>query len=376
MSEERIFIERNSPSDEDFLVHKIFVSNGDFVKKDTLLAEVEGAKAVFEIYSEKEGYFFTKFQPGDYINIDTSFAVLSDNNEFIDKNDSGKKKDMPITSSLNFSKPAEKYILDNKINIDNFQDDLINIDLITVEDIKKLSIPQNKSTRFEIEITEENINNWKQKIKNKENKEPIFVVGGGYGAYQILDLIVESDKYYIEGYFDDNKNTKLDYLGIKNYGKIDVENINETLNAYDSKNLVVAISNNPEIRAKYLVLKESKINLITLVHPSVVIGSNVKIGDGTIIFANVHIGLDTEIGELSFISSNSTIEHHNKVGTAFCCGPSFSTSGCVEIGNSVRAGINVGIEPLLKIGNNVVLASGVIVTKTIEDNSVIKQNKS
>ena len=93
MSEERIFIERNSPSDEDFLVHKIFVSNGDFVKKDTLLAEVEGAKAVFEIYSEKEGYFFTKFQPGDYINIDTSFAVLSDNNEFIDKNDSGKKKD-------------------------------------------------------------------------------------------------------------------------------------------------------------------------------------------------------------------------------------------------------------------------------------------
>ena len=376
MSEEKIFIERNSPSDEEFLVHKIFVSNGEFVKTDTLLAEVEGAKAVFEIYSEREGYFFTKFQPGDYINIDTAFAVLSDTDEFKDKNISDKKEDIKTNNSLNFSKPAEKYILENNIEMEPFHDDLINIDLITVEDIKKFLTPKNETSRFEIEIVDENINSWKEKIKNKENKEPIFIVGGGYGAYQVLELIIESDKYYPEGYFDDNENTKLDYLGIKNYGKTDIDNINETLKKYDSKNLTVAISNNPEIRAKFLTLKEHKINLTTLIHPSAVIGSNVKIGGGTTIFANVHIGPDTEIGEMSFISSNSTIEHHNKLGEAFCCGPNFSTSGIVEIGNLVRAGINVGIEPFLKIGNNVVLASGVIVTKSIEDGSVIKQNKS
>ena len=58
MSKNEIFIERNSPSDDEFFIHKIYINNGEFVKKDILLAEVEGAKAIFEIYSENEGYFF------------------------------------------------------------------------------------------------------------------------------------------------------------------------------------------------------------------------------------------------------------------------------------------------------------------------------
>ena len=80
-------------------------------------------------------------------------------------------------------------------------------------------------------------------------------------------------------------------------------------------------------------------------------------------------------GSGTTISSNSTIEHHNKIGVAFCCGPSFSTSGIVEIGNLVRTGINVGIEPFVKIGDEVVLASGTIITKNVENFEIIKSNK-
>lgn len=41
----------------------------------------------------------------------------------------------------------------------------------------------------------------------------------------------------------------------------------------------------------------------------------------------------------------------------------------------MRTGINVGVEPFVKIGERVVLASGVIVTKNIEDNEIVKFNK-
>mgnify|MGYP006261405919 FL=1 len=78
---------------------------------------------------------------------------------------------------------------------------------------------------------------------------------------------------------------------------------------------------------------------------------------------------------MSFISSNSTIEHHNLIGKGFCCGPGFSTSGIVQIGDFVRTGINVGVEPFLKIGNEVVIASGAIITKNIEDKTIVKLNK-
>ena len=108
------------------------------------------------------------------------------------------------------------------------------------------------------------------------------------------------------------------------------------------------------------------------IYSNVFIGENVEIGDGTLIFANVHIGTDTSIGKLSFISSNSTIEHHNVIGNAFCCGPSFSTSGLVSIGNNTRVGINVGIEPSIKVGDNVVISSGSIVTSNIDSDKTLK----
>tara|TARA_Y100000996_G_scaffold375823_1_gene326829 strand:- start:755 stop:1885 length:1131 start_codon:yes stop_codon:yes gene_type:complete len=373
MNKDNIFIERNSPSDEEFLIHKIFVSNGDHVKKDTLLAEVEGAKTVFEIYSEKEGYFYTKFQPGDYVSIETAFAIISQAKEDFNAAVPETKEGNDNKKRINLSKPAKKYIEDQNIDLKPFIDKFKEIDLITVDDIKNILIKNKGSNRFEVDISKKNIKNWQLKVKDIENKEPIFMVGGGYGSFQVLDLILKSEKYYLEGYFDDsNEKTKLDLLNIKNFGDTDIKNIENTLKSYKTKNLTIAISNNPKLRSKFKKLKKSGINLVTLIHPSAVIGTNVEIGYGTIIFANVHIGCDTSIGEMSFISSNSTIEHHNKIGESFCCGPNFSTSGVVEIGNLVRTGINVGIEPFLKIEDNAVLASGVIVTKNIKDSETLK----
>ncbi len=373
MNNQNIYIERNSPSDEEFFLHQIYVSNGEYVKKDTLLAEVEGAKAVFELYSDDEGYFYTKFKNGDYIDIDTPLGIISKEEIETDLFEVENEKPSDL-NSLNLSKPAEKYVKDYKINLDSHMDNLSKIELITVEDIKKTVSNSNKIERFEIQIKDENINSWK-KLNIKEGREPLFIIGGGYGSYQVLELIIDSGKYFLEGYFDDNDDNKLDLLGIKKFGNADENSIIKALEEYKVKNITVAISNNPQIRSKFENLENNNINLVTLIHSSAIIGSNVKIGKGSIVFAGVHIGPDSEIGKMSFISSNSTIEHHNKIGKAFCCGPNFSSSGIVEIGDFVRTGINVGIEPFLKIGEGVVLSSGVIVTKNIEEKEIVKFNK-
>ena len=374
MSKNEIFIERNSPSDDEFFIHKIYINNGEFVKKDILLAEVEGAKAIFEIYSENEGYFFTKHKVGDYIDMETPFAVISDDENYDESVNNQELTDKEsIDLKLNLSKPAMKYIETTGIDIETLSTKLKDVELITVEDIKKLL--KSSDSRFEIEISEQNIKKWKHELSIQEGREPLFIIGGGYGAYQVLDLIIKSEQYFVKGYFDDGEETKLDLLGIQKYGNTELKTINEALKSESIKNVTVAISNNPKLRAKFVDLSNDDINIVTLIHPSAVIGQNTLVGDGSIIFANVHIGPDSEIGKMSFISSNSTIEHHNKIGAAFCCGPSFSTSGIVEIGNLVRTGINVGIEPFVKIGDEVVLASGTIITKNVENFEIIKSNK-
>ena len=67
---------------------------------------------------------------------------------------------------------------------------------------------------MKLKLKKENINSWKD-LNSKEGKEPIFIIGGGYGAYQVLELIIDSGKYYLEGYFDDSKDTKLNLLVLK-----------------------------------------------------------------------------------------------------------------------------------------------------------------
>ena len=127
------------------------------------------------------------------------------------KGDAEEKKNNSLEgqsteSSINLSKPAEKYVADNKIDIQSLTNFLSDIDLITIEDIKQVSKKNHKSERFEIEIKKENLESWGQ-LNKKEGKKPLFLIGGGYGAYQILDIIVTSSEFYLEGYFDDMSKT-------------------------------------------------------------------------------------------------------------------------------------------------------------------------
>ena len=51
--------------------------------------------------------------------------------------------------------------------------------------------------------------------------------------------------------------------------------------------------------------------------------------------------------------------------------PDFDSFGKIVVGNNVYIGVNALIMPGVTIGNNVVIAAGSIVTKSIEDNVVV-----
>tara|TARA_B100001113_G_scaffold143562_1_gene117509 strand:- start:2915 stop:4036 length:1122 start_codon:yes stop_codon:yes gene_type:complete len=371
MKIEKITIERNSPSDSDFRLLKLFVDNGDFVKKDTVIAEVEGAKAVFEIYSDFEGYFFTKFEVNDYIDLDETFFYITEKEvkdiSLVEKEVNSFSSHQDSTDSLKkFSLPAIEYLKENNIDVEELIHKFKDYSVVTKE-ILILELTDKKMT-----LDPESVKSWKKKLKKLENKTPIYFIGGGYGALQVLDIAFKNKEYFIAGYFDDSSSALIDEIGIKNFGDASIENITSTCKKNGIEKICVTVSNNPKFRSKFIDLEESDISLVSFIHPNTVLGENVEIGDGTLIFANVHIGTDTSIGKLSFISSNSTIEHHNVIGNAFCCGPSFSTSGLVSIGNNTRVGINVGIEPSIKVGDNVVISSGSIVTSNIDSDKTLK----
>ena len=83
-------------------------------------------------------------------------------------------------------------------------------------------------------------------------------------------------------------------------------------------------------------------------------------------------------GDNVSVASGVTFVTHDvidKVLNNIDCNFNFSYNCApIEVGNNVFIGCNVTILPNVKIGNNVIIAAGSVVTKDISDNSVVGGN--
>jgi acetyltransferase-like isoleucine patch superfamily enzyme len=111
------------------------------------------------------------------------------------------------------------------------------------------------------------------------------------------------------------------------------------------------------------------------------IGDNVKIGPFVEIQRDVTIGENSIISSHSFICSGITIGKNTFIGHGVMFTNDTFDSDLIEnwqmketiIGDRVRIGSNSTILPV-KIGNNVIIGAGSVVTKDIPDNCVAYGN--
>jgi len=111
------------------------------------------------------------------------------------------------------------------------------------------------------------------------------------------------------------------------------------------------------------------------------LGDNVKIGPFVEIQSNVKIGKNTTVSSHSFIPSGIEIGEHTFIAHGVMFTNDTFNSDSIEnwemkktiVGDRVRIGSNSTILPV-KIGNNVIIGAGSVVTKDIPDNSIVYGN--
>lgn len=124
---------------------------------------------------------------------------------------------------------------------------------------------------------------------------------------------------------------------------------------------------------------------------------NIHIGKGTVFYPNTHLTIDcgkVSIGKHCFFNHFCSINCMSNISIGDNCifgesvklydhNHAFSnkdnlikkqgyTKGSIKIGNNCWIGSDVIILPNVVIGDNVVIAAGTIVTKNIEDNTIVK----
>ena len=372
-----VFAERHSPSDEELICIAVLVENGDYIQKGKIIFELEGAKAIFEVVSEEDGFFYSVIKGGDRFRVGQKIGYISKSevtnfSENLNdvREDSQQILDGEVGKGLKFSEPGLEYLLASKNKYDILNKLSGTSGLVTIAMIKDVEISIEKSIPT-LRLVEKQF--WSDYLKEKSSKEECIFIGGGFGAIQTLDLLSSNGRIRPIGYISDDSQNILDQIGFPLLGDTSFESINSLREKHKDIKFILTVGSSPAFRCKVVQnFKDLNIVLETLIHPTATIGANVQIGAGTLIFAHVHIGTGSIIGEAGFISSNSSIEHHNKIGEGFCTGPNLNTSGGVTIGREVRFGMNIGIEPGIVVGDKCTVASGSVLTRDLADGSLLK----
>ena len=99
-----------------------------------------------------------------------------------------------------------------------------------------------------------------------------------------------------------------------------------------------------------------------------------ELGTGNIICAHCHFGVGTRIGDNNMLSAHNSFDHHNVLGTDITTGPGCTTSGLVSIGDRVRLGMGICIEPHVEIGCGAQVASGAVIVKSVPPAHAVKRH--
>ena len=189
----------------------------------------------------------------------------------------------------------------------------------------------------------------------------LIIIGvNGHGKV-VADIALAQGKYD-EIAFLCNFEKKKECMGFPVIGK------NADASRYIEKaDFVVAIGDGEKRKEIMEELAAMGASFATLIHPAVVLGSRVKIGEGTVVMPGAIIQAETMIGKGCIVNTSSSIDHncilkdyaHVAVGAHLC--------GMVEVGELTWIGAGATIINGIHICSECMIGAGAVVVKNVKE---------
>ena len=202
----------------------------------------------------------------------------------------------------------------------------------------------------------------------------IVLIGGGNQAHYTIDIIEKEGKYNILGIIDSIHEVGSDRFNYKILGR--QENISQLIEEYNIEGGVISIGDNWSRYYVYNQILElvPTFKFVNAIHPSVVIGNNVKLGVGIVAMAGCIFNPKSQIGDFTFFATGAQVEHDCQIGDFSSISAGSVTGGYVKLGKFSAITLGVTVVDRLEIGENTVVGSGSLVTKSLPDNVLVYGN--
>lgn len=327
------------------IIHRCY-NNYDYVKKGSLICELETTKTVFELYSEHEGYIHWIVQGNNLIKIQSVVAIVSDK---IDEIDCYLSKEVPI-KSIKITKKAQALL--DKYNI-------------KVEDITKCFDKTLREADVLNYIGQDEIDN-EVEVVRPEYLSKIAVMNATGGGISVVETAIAAGVRVIY-ILDDNL-----ALGKREVFGIPIISADNFIELYrDSvEGVFVHLQKN---RKRDLVRHFERLGMKspTIVHPKSVVSASAKLGKGVLVKAGAIIDTESIIHEHAIIDNGVVIPHHCVIGKYSHISPGSSMGGHVRIEEDVVVGIGASISPGVVIGRGSIILPGTVIRKNVPEYSII-----
>lgn len=97
-----------------------------------------------------------------------------------------------------------------------------------------------------------------------------------------------------------------------------------------------------------------------LVHPSAVIGPEVRLGEGTVVMALAVLETHVSIGRHGLVNHHASVAHEGRLGDFTSLGPGVHLAGRVTFGDRCDVGVGASARPGVRLGDDVIVGAGAV----------------
>ena len=192
-------------------------------------------------------------------------------------------------------------------------------------------------------------------------KDKLIIIGASGHGKVVADIAIKMNKWQSIAFLDDDESIKT---------SMGLEVIGRTADAFTYKeeaDFFVAIGSNATREKIQEKLIDEGLNVVSLIHPSAIIGTDVEIGIGTTVMAGVVINSSSRIGKGCIINTSSSLDHDNVIENYVHISPGVNMAGTVKVGKGSWIGIGSVVSNNVNICSGCKVGAGAVVVKDITE---------
>ena len=198
-------------------------------------------------------------------------------------------------------------------------------------------------------------------------KRCLIVGAGGFGR-EVLSWAshVKQEQWKIAGFLDSNplalcgKDIRHPILGDP-----------DTWVAKEDEVFISGLGD-PNVRLRVCgSLKSRGAEFVTLIHPSVITGLNIEIGEGCVIAPNVVITVNAMLERFVLVNIAASIGHDSRIGEGTTISCHCDVTGYVSIGRCCFLGSHACVLPGKKVGDHAIVGAGSTVIRNVAPRTTV-----